>query len=44
MLLMEANERLKNNEGKTTISFETILSDLGITERDLEEMEDVDIE
>lgn len=44
MLLMEANERFKNNEGKAAIPFETILADLGITERDLEEMEDVDIE
>jgi len=44
LLLMEASERLKKNEGKNSIPFADVLSNLGITEQELNETEDIDIE
>ena len=44
LLLMEASERLKRNEGRETIPFANVLANLGITEQELEETEDIDIE
>ena len=41
---MEASERLKKNEGKNSIPFADVLSNLGITEQELNETEDIDIE
>lgn len=44
LLLMEASERLKRSEGKESIPFETVLAHLGITEQEIDEMEEEDIE
>ena len=44
LLLMEASERLKKNEGKNSIHFADVLSSLGITEQELNDTEDIDIE
>ena len=44
LLLMEASERLKKNEGKNSIPFADVRSNLGITEQELNETEDIDIE
>ena len=43
-LLLEATKRIEKNGSKATISFDKVMSDLGITEEELTEMEDVDIE
>lgn len=43
-LLLEANIRMQNNGNKNTISFDSVMSDLGISEVELSDMEDVDIE
>lgn len=43
-LLLEANKRMEDNENKETISFDSVMSDLGINEAELSEAEDVDIE
>lgn len=43
-LLLEANKRMEENENKETISFDSVMSDLGINEAELSEAEDVDIE
>lgn len=44
LLLMEASERLKRSESKESIPFETVLAHLGITEQEIDEMEEEDIE
>lgn len=44
MLLIEAAKRLEKNGDKPTIPMEVLLSDLGISEKELSEVEDVDIE
>lgn len=43
-LLLEANKRMEDNENKETISFDSVMSNLGISEAELLEAEDVDIE
>ena len=43
-LLLEANKRMEDNENKKTISFDSVMSNLGISEAELLEAEDVDIE
>ena len=43
-LLLEATKRIEKNGSKTTVSFDKVMSDLGITEDELAEMEDVNIE
>lgn len=44
LLLMEASERIKRSEGRDSIPFEAVLTRLGITEQELNEMEDENIE
>lgn len=44
MLLLEANDRVKKNGNKAAIPLEKVLSDLGISETELADMEDVEIE
>lgn len=43
-LLLEADKRMKGNGNKETISFNSVMSNLGISEDELLDMEDVDIE
>ncbi len=43
-LLLEANRRIEENGDNKTISFDSIMSHLGINESELLDMEDVDIE
>ena len=43
-LLLEANKRLGENENNKTVSFDSVMSDLGISEEELSDMEDVVIE
>lgn len=43
-LLLEANKRMEENANNKTISFDTVISNLGISEDELLDMEDVDIE
>lgn len=43
-LLLEAQERLKNNNGKKALSFEEVMQNFGISESDIENAEDLDIE
>ena len=43
-LLLEANKRMEDNENKKTISFDSMMSNLGISEAELLEAGDVDIE
>jgi len=43
-LLLEAQERLKNNNGKKALSFDDVMQNYGITESDIENAEDLDIE
>lgn len=44
LLLLEANRRLENNGISSTVTMENVMQDLGITEDELAETEDVDIE
>ena len=44
MLLLEANSRLEANGDKPTVPFTDVLHDLGISEADLEHVEEVEIE
>lgn len=44
MLLLEATKRLTANEGKEAISEADVLKHFGITDTDLEEAEDLEIE
>ena len=43
-LLLEANKRMEDNENNKTFSFDSVMSNLGISEDELIDMEDVDIE
>lgn len=43
-LLLEATSRLQNPSNDTTISFDTVVSNLGITEDDLQTSEDIELE
>lgn len=43
LLLLEANSRLETGGDKPGIPFHTVLEDLGISEKELEEAEDVEI-
>ena len=43
-LLLEANKRMEDNGNNKTISFDSVMSDLGISEDELSDMEDVVIE
>ena len=43
-LLLEANKRMEENGDKKTISFDSVMSNLGISEDELLDTEDVDIE
>lgn len=43
-LLLEANKRLEENGTKDTIPITSVLQDLGISEKEIEETEDVVIE
>lgn len=43
-LLLEAQERLKNNSGQKTLSFDDVMQNYGISESDIENAEDLDIE
>ncbi len=44
MLLTEATERLANSSDKPSLSFDTVMSNLGISEQDLGDAEDIVIE
>lgn len=44
MLFLEANTRLEKNGNRAGIPMEQVMSDLGISEEELAEMEDVEIE
>ena len=43
-LLLEANKRMEDDKNNKTISFDTVMNNLGISEAELLEAEDVDIE
>lgn len=43
-LLLEANKRLEENENNTTVSFDSVMNNLEISEEELSDMEDVVIE
>ena len=43
-LLLEANKRMEDNGKNKTLSFSSVMSNLGISEDELIDMEDVDIE
>ena len=43
-LLLEANKRIEDNGNDKTISFDSVMSNLGISENELLDTEDVDIE
>ena len=43
-LLLEANKRMEANGNNKTISYDSVMSDLGISEDELLDTEDVDIE
>lgn len=44
ILLLEANRRLAENGEKKTVPFSKVLEEAGITEEELEQMEDIEIE
>lgn len=44
LLLVEANKRMKDNGDEKTFSFDAVMNDLGISEAELLNAEDVDIE
>lgn len=43
-LMIEAHERLNNNIGKDTLSLDSVMQSCGITQADIENAEDLDIE
>lgn len=43
-LLLEADKRLEESHGKSALSFDEVMNDFGISETELEETEDVQIE
>lgn len=42
--MLEANKRMEDNENNETISFDSVMNNLSISEDDLLDTEDVDIE
>lgn len=44
LLLVEANKRMEDNGDEKTFSFDAVMNDLGISEAELLNSEDVDIE
>lgn len=44
ILLLEANRRIENNGNKPTLSVDYVIKNLGISEKEILEAEDVDIE
>lgn len=42
-LLLEANKRMEDKENSKTVSFDSVMSNLGINQDELLDMEDVDI-
>lgn len=44
LLLLEASKRMEENGNNKTVSFDSVMNDLGISENELLETEDVDIE
>jgi len=44
LLLLEANSRIEANSQQAVIPWNIVLDELGITEEELEEAEDVEIE
>ena len=44
LLLLEANKRIEDNGNNKTISFDSVMNNLGFSEDELLETEDVDIE
>ena len=44
ILLLEANKRLDDNGNKETVSYDSVMKHLGISEAELLEAEDADIE
>lgn len=43
-LLLEANKRMEDGKNNKTVSFDTVMNNLGISEAELLEAEDIDIE
>ena len=43
-LLLEANKRIEENGDKQTVSFDSVMRNLGISEQELLDTEDIDIE
>ena len=43
-LLLEANKRIEENSDKQTVSFDSVMRNLGISEQELLDTEDIDIE
>lgn len=43
-LMTEAQERLKNNEGKKALSLDEVMQSFGITGEDIENAEDIELE
>lgn len=43
-LLLEANKRMEDNGNNKTISFDSVMGNLGISEDDLSDTEDINIE
>lgn len=43
-LLLEANKRMEDNGSNETISFDSVMKNLGISEDELMDTEDVDLE
>lgn len=44
LLLLEANKRLAENDSRQNVSLDAVMDNLGITEDELEETEDIEIE
>ena len=43
-LLLEANKRIEENVDNKTVSFDTVMNNLGISKEELLDAEDIDIE
>ena len=43
-LLLEANRRMEESQGKPALSYRSVMEDLGLSEADLEETEDIRIQ
>lgn len=44
LLLQEANKRMKENSAKATLLFEAVMKDLAVSEEEIADVEDVNIE